>query len=529
MSQTETATLTRSVSDRDHIRGSDDAPVTLVQYSDYECPYCGDIYPIVRRIQNRLGNRLRYVFRNFPLTQQHPYAQQAAEAAEAASAQGKFWEMHDLLYQNQNALRRSDLIRYASELDLDTDRFVDELDAGTHTQRVRDDFLSGIHSGVNGSPTFYINGERYDGPLEFEPLLAALADAGNLVDIQRSTQQENQELRETIDRSRRGAPAAGEAVRDMFSADEIFQRVTATADEEVERSTRLLFFSGLAAGLSVGATFLARSALTSVNPADATVTGNLLYPIGFIIIVLGSYQLFTENTLTPVTLVLTRLASIPQLLRLWTIVLAANVIGAGIVAYLLATTSTLDPAAVEAASQFGEHALSVSWMGLFYKGVFAGGLVATMVWLGHAARDTLTRFLVVYIIMFTIPAADLFHCVVGACEVLFLVFAGEASLLTALFGFFVPVVIGNTVGGVVFVGLVNFSMTENRRFPERNRRRLELSWGEWLFGTRLSELYKSKRRRRSTTASSTPASLTGTTTTEERDSDIDERTNDTTD
>ncbi|UPM44693.1 formate/nitrite transporter family protein [Halocatena salina] len=523
MSQTEISTLTQPVSERDHIRGSNDAPVTLVQYSDYECPFCGDIYPIVRRIQNQVGTRLRFVFRNFPLTEQHSYAQQAAEAAEAASAQDRFWDMHDLLYLNQGALARDDLIGYAADLDLDTARFTEELDSGTYTQRVRDDFLSGIHSGVNGSPTFYINGKRYDGPLEFDSLLAAIADAGNFMDIKRSMQPEDRELRETIDRSRRGAPAAGEAVRDRFSADEIFQRVTATADDEVERSTRLLFFSGLAAGLSIGATFLARSAMTAANPADPTVMGNLLYPLGFVIIVLGSYQLFTENTLTPVTLVLTRLASIPQLLRLWTIVLVANVIGAGIMAYLLATTSILDPVATETAHQFGEHALSVSWSGLFYKGVFAGGLVATMVWLVHAARDTLSRLLIVYGIMFTIPAADLFHCVVGACEVLFLAFTGTAGFSTVFFEFFVPVVLGNTVGGVVFVALVNFSMTENRRFPERDRRRLELPWSEWLFGTRLWELFRTRVRADSSTTA------TPTTATDSCSVSIDDQKKDTTD
>ncbi|WP_247004659.1 formate/nitrite transporter family protein [Halosolutus gelatinilyticus] len=467
--------------------------MTLVQYSDYECPYCGDAYPVIQRIQNRVGTRLRLVFRNFPLTQQHPRAQQAAEAAEAAGAQGRFWEMHDLLYQHQNALARDDLVGYAEQLDLDIDRFTDELDAETYEERIQEDMLSGVRSGVNGVPTFYINGERYDGPLTFDSLLATIASAGNLTDIERSMQLENRELRETIDRSRLGAPAAGEAVRDRFSADEIFQRVTATAYEDVERSKQLLFFSGLAAGLSVGGTFLARAAMTTAYPDDPTGMGNLLYPIGFVIIVLGNYQLFTENTLTPVTLVLTRFASLPQLLRLWMIVLAANVIGAGIVAYLLATTSVFPPATAETAQQFGEHALSISWSALFYKGVFAGGLVATMVWLVHAARDTLSRFFLVYLIMFTIPATELFHCVVGACEVLFLAFAGEAGFFTVFFEFFVPVVLGNTVGGVVFVALVNYSMTEIRSFPDRDRERRELTWPEWLLGVRLVERIRAKK------------------------------------
>lgn len=484
MSQIENRTLTVPVNDRDHVRGPDDAPVTVVEYGDFECPYCGDFYPIVRRILNRLGRQVRFVFRHFPLTEQHPRAPKAAEASEAAGAQGRFWEMYDMLYQNQDALSRNDLIRHAEELELDVERFTDELDRGVYEERVEDDFQSGIRSGARGTPTFFIDGERYDGAHEFEPLLSAIADAGEISEVQRSLQPENRELRETIDRSRRGAPAAGEAVRDRFSADEIFQRVTATADEEIERSTRLLFFSGLAAGLSVGATFLARAAMTTAYP-DSVGMGNLLYPVGFVMIVIGSYQLFTENTLTPVTLVLTRLASVPQLLRLWGIVLAANVIGAGITAYLLARTGIFDPAVAETAHQFGEHAMGTTWSALFYKGVFAGGLVATMVWLVHAARETISRVLIVYSIMIIIPIADLFHCVVGACEVLYLVFVGAEGVVPVFTQFFVPVVLGNTLGGIVFVALVNFSMTENRRFPEHDRQRFELSWFQWLFGMRL--------------------------------------------
>ncbi|MFC6823798.1 formate/nitrite transporter family protein [Halopelagius fulvigenes] len=484
MSRAETPTLTQPIRDRDHVRGPDDAPVTLVQYSDFECPYCGDIYPIVRRLLNRVGTRLRLVFRHFPLTQQHPHAQQAAEAVEAASVQGRFWEMHDRLYENQDALGQDDLVRYAEQLDLDVNAFVEELTAGVYEERIHEDFLSGVRSGVNGTPTFFINGTRYDGPLEIDALLAEIADVGGFLDLQQSIEVEDQAFRETFDRSRRGAPASGEAVRDRFSVDEIYQRITATADEDIERSTRLLFFSGLAAGLSVGAAFLARAALTTAYPQNPMGIGNVLYPVGFIIIVLGGYQLFTENTLTPVTLVLTRLASLPQLLRLWAIVLAANVAGAGVIAFLFANTAVLDPAIAETASAIGEHAMDVSWSALFYKGAFAGGLVATMVWLAHAARDTLSRFLIVYIIMILIPVAGLFHCIVGACEVLYLVFEGRVAFVAAFTDFFVPVVLGNTLGGIVFVALVNYSMTETRRFPEHSQRRRELTWPEWIFGIR---------------------------------------------
>ncbi len=155
--------LTPPVGESDHASGPTDAPVTLVEYGDYECPVCGMAYPIVKAVQRTLGSRLRFVFRNFPLKQSHPHSQRAAEAAEAAAAQGKFWPMHDVLFENQHALEDEDLIRYAKSIRLDTDRFVAELEAGTFTKRVRDDFRHGVKSGVNGTPTFFVNGERYDG------------------------------------------------------------------------------------------------------------------------------------------------------------------------------------------------------------------------------------------------------------------------------------------------------------------------------------------------------------------------------
>jgi protein-disulfide isomerase len=163
--------------ERDHIHGPAGAPVTLVEYGDYECPYCGAAYPIVKQVQARMGDRLRFVFRNFPITTSHPHAEQAAEAAEAAAAQGKFWEMHDYLYEHQNRLRDSDLSGYAETLGLDVDRFDKELADHVHAARVREDFMSGVRSGVNGTPTFYINGVRHDDSYEPEVLLAALEAA----------------------------------------------------------------------------------------------------------------------------------------------------------------------------------------------------------------------------------------------------------------------------------------------------------------------------------------------------------------
>lgn len=295
--------------------------------------------------------------------------------------------------------------------------------------------------------------------------------------------QNSEELRDQIDRSRSGAPAAGEAIRDMFSTDEIFHRIVAAADEDFSRSTRLLFLSGIAAGLSIGLSFVARAALTGAVPDDTSgLIGNLLYPLGFILIVGGKYQLFTENTLTPVTHVLTRIASIPTLFRIWGSVLLANVLGAGALAYVLANTGILTPEAADAARGFGEHALKASWDDLFWKGVLAGWIVASMVWLTHAVRDSTARFLIVFFLMYLIPSADLFHCIIGACEVLYLIFQGLAGW--GEFGyFFSAVTLGNTVGGVLLVAILNYSQTKQERFPNRDCGQLELTWAEWLLGS----------------------------------------------
>jgi protein-disulfide isomerase len=163
--------------DRDHIQGPANAAVTLVEYGDYECPYCGAAYPIVKELQTRMGDRLKFVFRNFPITTSHPHAEQAAEAAEAAAAQGRFWEMHDLLYENQRRLRDQDLHAYAEQLGLDVEQFDKDLAEHVHASRVREDFMSGVRSGVNGTPSFYVNGSRHDDSYDLETLLAALERA----------------------------------------------------------------------------------------------------------------------------------------------------------------------------------------------------------------------------------------------------------------------------------------------------------------------------------------------------------------
>jgi protein-disulfide isomerase len=171
--------LVLPVGPRDHIQGPVDAALTLVEYGDYECPYCGEAYPIVKEIQRRMGSRLRFVFRNFPLGNMHPHAALAAEAAEGAAAQGRFWEMHDILYEHQSALGEPDLEGYARSLGLDAKRFATELARHAHTERVREDFMSGVRSGVNGTPTFYINEVRHDGSYDVGELLGALEHAAS--------------------------------------------------------------------------------------------------------------------------------------------------------------------------------------------------------------------------------------------------------------------------------------------------------------------------------------------------------------
>ena len=145
----------------DRVIGPATAVVTLIAYCDFECPYCGRAYPIIKRLRANLGNRLRFVFRHFPLIHKHPHAQQAAEAAEAAGAQGQFWAMHDLLFENQDALEIADLRNYAKVLGLETAHFEHELLAHIHADRVRQDVISGKNSGASGTPTFFMNGQRH--------------------------------------------------------------------------------------------------------------------------------------------------------------------------------------------------------------------------------------------------------------------------------------------------------------------------------------------------------------------------------
>ena len=162
------------VGDRDHIEGPPEAQVTLVEYGDYECPHCGRAYSIVKEIQRVFGKQLRFVFRNFPLGEMHPHAEHAAEAAEIAGEMGKFWPMHDMLFEHQAALGDSSIGQYAGKLGLDVKDFLHKLAAHEAEPRVKEDFLSGVKSGVNGTPTFFIDGVRYDESWDLEYLTEAI-------------------------------------------------------------------------------------------------------------------------------------------------------------------------------------------------------------------------------------------------------------------------------------------------------------------------------------------------------------------
>jgi protein-disulfide isomerase len=166
--------LTPSVGSDDHSLGPVDATVTLVEYADYECPYCGEAEQIVGDIRQQLGERFRFVFRNFPLIDTHPHALQAAEAAEAAGLQGKFWEMHDLLFEHQRHLDATHLAQYARQLGLDLDRFERDMAQHTTYPRIQADLESGENSGVDQTPSFFIDGERFEGDWESDDLLEAL-------------------------------------------------------------------------------------------------------------------------------------------------------------------------------------------------------------------------------------------------------------------------------------------------------------------------------------------------------------------
>ncbi|QFU81392.1 formate/nitrite transporter family protein [Natronorubrum aibiense] len=301
---------------------------------------------------------------------------------------------------------------------------------------------------------------------------------------------ESDTVREAVERSRSGAPAVGSVVRDRFSSDEVFQRIVAAADEEVTSGNRELFFSGLAAGFAITITFLLYASMYASTDGDPVLSA-LLYPLGFIYIIIGGYQLFTENTLPPVALTIERLASLPSLLRHWTIVLAGNFAGGAVGAMALSWGGVFDEPAAAAAMSIAQHGVETGWWDLFFKASFAGLIVAGVVWVTFASRDTISRLVVVYLAFLAIPLGNLFHVVVSFTEMLYLVFAGELAVFVGLTDFVLPVLLGNTLGGILLVTVVNYYQTsekrlESARFAGAERR---LSIREWLFGSFVGRSY----------------------------------------
>jgi protein-disulfide isomerase len=177
VSRTQALRLAVPVTDQDHISGPETAAVTLVEYADYECSYCGEAELTIEAVRKALADSLRFVFRNFPLVEAHPYALQAAAAAEAADLQGSFWPMHDMLFQNQQALDEGSLLDYAADLGLDIGRFGADVQSSVVLERIRRDIEGGTRSGVQGTPTFFINDLIYQGSWDYRSLLAALMAA----------------------------------------------------------------------------------------------------------------------------------------------------------------------------------------------------------------------------------------------------------------------------------------------------------------------------------------------------------------
>ena len=166
--------LKPAVSSSDHFQGNDDAPIVLVEYGDYQCPHCGRANPIIKRIQEKLGDKLKFVFRNFPLAEIHNHAVNAAIGAEAAAAQDKFWEMHDVIFENQQHLDDVSLIKHAAHIGLNIEQFETDFEKPEYQETVEADFESGVRSGVNGTPSFFVNGEKYNGDWEETAFLAYL-------------------------------------------------------------------------------------------------------------------------------------------------------------------------------------------------------------------------------------------------------------------------------------------------------------------------------------------------------------------
>jgi formate/nitrite transporter FocA (FNT family)/nucleotide-binding universal stress UspA family protein len=287
---------------------------------------------------------------------------------------------------------------------------------------------------------------------------------------------------------RSDVPVVGETVPDILSSDQVFQRIVADADHEVTSGLRELFFAAVAGGFAITITYLLYASMTASTGGG--ITAVLLYPLGFVYIIIGGYQLYTENTLPPVALTLERLVSVPALLRHWLVVLAGNFTGGAIGAVVLAYGGVFSPEAATVAADLARKGLETPPTALFFKGAFAGLIVAGVVWMNFAARDTVSRILIVYLAFLAIPLGNLFHVVVSFTEAVYLWLVGGPGLLTALPEFVVPVLLGNTLGGVLLVTVVNYYQTSERRLDiDRFEHVRRLSTRELVLGNLAGRSY----------------------------------------
>lgn len=270
----------------------------------------------------------------------------------------------------------------------------------------------------------------------------------------------------------------GTILRDRYTTEDVFERIIQVADEEVYARTRELFFSALAAGFAITLTFFLYASMYAASDGHFFLKG-VLYPLGFVYLVLGGYQLFTENTLPPVALFFERMTPLARVLRVWGLVLFGNFVGGLLGALVLAKTGVFSSQASAAAIQLGSEILATPFADLFWKGVFAGFIVAGVVWLDFSARDTITRFVTVYVAFLTIPLTGLKHVVITATEMFYMWFAQSTPLLTSMLYAVLPVLLGNIAGGVLLVTTVNYFQTP--AYLENNPEKA-LSIREWLFG-----------------------------------------------
>ncbi|SDJ61580.1 Formate/nitrite transporter FocA, FNT family [Halovenus aranensis] len=270
-----------------------------------------------------------------------------------------------------------------------------------------------------------------------------------------------QEASVSAEESEYGAPATGKVLPDKFSSDEVFQRIVADAEHEVTSNTRELFFSALAAGFAITITYLLYASMSA--KADSSIIAALLYPLGFIYIIIGGYQLYTENTLPPVALTLERLSSVPALFRHWLVVLAGNFAGGALGALALAHGGVFDESTKAVAIEIAEKGMKTPVWDLFFKAAFAGLIVAGVVWMIFAASDTISRLAIVYLAFLAIPLGNLFHVVVSFTEVVYLVLVTDLAVGAGMTQFVLPVLVGNTLGGVLLVTVVNYYQTSEQR------------------------------------------------------------------